>query len=328
MKHLKELARSIESELHLMQNRYFTHHIPKSDTIQSGEVYIHEPVLMHLSPRKSTVKRGSTFGLYIGIEKEGSLYCVCLGFDIVHSKFLAQYFSENLNNDVNGFNSLRKLISRLEPQYEEGKAYSHYSSNEKYHSCRKKKRVAEDEFKTNFGPNDLEKLPKDYLIRNKPNSGNGGRLAHYGGCYFCIMESYRSYSRISDILADVENISKYLCDNYGFLHNMLFPSRFSKNRNTDQWRLLKRWFKNNDLDNRCEVCGCSSSKKDLEVHHLKPVSLGGKDEVTNMVSLCRDHHDLCGYNDIGRVDEDGYLIQGDAKLKLLKSAVKRINGKS
>jgi len=326
MKHLTELARSIESELHLMQKRYYTHHIPKSDTIQSGEIYIHEPVLMHLSPRKSTVKRGSSAGLYIYIKRKSSMYDVRLGFDIVHARFLAQYFSENLKNDVNGFNSLRDLVSSLESCYKEGKAWSCYSSNQKYHSCKKKKKRAEDEFKKNFEVKDLEALPSDYPIRNKANTGNGGGVAPYGGCYFCIMEYYQSYPRISDILSDAEDISRNLWEKYGFLHNMLFPSRFSKKRNTDQWRLLNRWFQNNKLDKRCEVCGCSSHTTDLEVHHIKPVCLGGKDEVSNMVALCRDHHDLCGYNDIGRIDEDGYLLQGNGKLKLLKSALKRIKG--
>jgi len=325
MKHLTELARSIESELHLMQKRYFTHHIPKSDTIQSGEIYIHEPVLMHLSPRKSTVKRGSRAGFYIYIEKDRACYDVWLGFAIVHAKFLAKYFSENLKNDVNGFNNLKKLVRNLESLYEKEKAFSHYSSNEIYNSCREKKKSAKDEFKKNFEVRDLETLPNDYPIRNKANTGNGGGVAPYGGCYFQIKKFHQSYSRINDIISDAGNISKNLWENYGFLHNMLFPSHFSKKRNTDQWRLLNRWFKNHKIDPRCEVCGCPNRTTGFfEVHHIKPVSLGGKDEVSNMVALCRDHHDLCGYNDIGRVDENGYLIQGSAKLKLIKSAVKRI----
>ena len=69
-------------------------------------------------------------------------------------------------------------------------------------------------------------------------------------------------------------------------------------------------------------------KKILKCITSNPFPWAGRDEVSNMVALCHDHHSKCDHNSIGKVDEDGYLIQGNAKLKLLKSAVKRINGKS
>jgi len=38
--------------------------------------------------------------------------------------------------------------------------------------------------------------------------------------------------------------------------------------------------------NRCELCGISSKEKALEVDHIEPRSLGGKDELSNFQALC------------------------------------------
>jgi 5-methylcytosine-specific restriction endonuclease McrA len=37
-----------------------------------------------------------------------------------------------------------------------------------------------------------------------------------------------------------------------------------------------------------QVCG---SIKNLQVHHIKPLSQGGKTEKTNMITLCEEHHE-------------------------------------
>ena len=37
---------------------------------------------------------------------------------------------------------------------------------------------------------------------------------------------------------------------------------------------------------RCELCGISADEKNLEVDHIHPKSLGGKDELTNFQALC------------------------------------------
>lgn len=37
---------------------------------------------------------------------------------------------------------------------------------------------------------------------------------------------------------------------------------------------------------RCEVCGISADEKNLEVDHIHPKSLGGKDEISNFQALC------------------------------------------
>ena len=48
----------------------------------------------------------------------------------------------------------------------------------------------------------------------------------------------------------------------------------------------KKTFKSNS-DLKCELCG---STKDLEVHHIIPKGLGGKDESDNYMILCHKCH--------------------------------------
>lgn len=38
---------------------------------------------------------------------------------------------------------------------------------------------------------------------------------------------------------------------------------------------------------KCVIC---SSKKDLEVHHIIPLSRGGTNSPTNLITLCETHH--------------------------------------
>lgn len=40
--------------------------------------------------------------------------------------------------------------------------------------------------------------------------------------------------------------------------------------------------------NRCVVCG---SPRQLTIHHLRPRAIGGSDELSNLVTLCRDCHE-------------------------------------
>jgi 5-methylcytosine-specific restriction endonuclease McrA len=37
---------------------------------------------------------------------------------------------------------------------------------------------------------------------------------------------------------------------------------------------------------RCELCGICADEKNLEVDHIVPKSLGGKDELSNFQALC------------------------------------------
>lgn len=41
---------------------------------------------------------------------------------------------------------------------------------------------------------------------------------------------------------------------------------------------------------RCQVTGCINSGGPLECHHIEPVSKGGSNEVSNLITLCLFHH--------------------------------------
>lgn len=43
--------------------------------------------------------------------------------------------------------------------------------------------------------------------------------------------------------------------------------------------------------NRCEVPWCRTAKKPIDPHHVVKRSQGGKDELSNLVHICRPHHD-------------------------------------
>ena len=49
---------------------------------------------------------------------------------------------------------------------------------------------------------------------------------------------------------------------------------------TIRYEVLKR------AKGRCELCGISNEEKNLEVDHITPKSLGGKDDITNYQALC------------------------------------------
>jgi 5-methylcytosine-specific restriction endonuclease McrA len=53
-----------------------------------------------------------------------------------------------------------------------------------------------------------------------------------------------------------------------------------------QWWEIRKRVKARDND-RCRVCG----KPGMEVHHIEFRSRGGKDETSNLVLLCKTHHE-------------------------------------
>lgn len=76
---------------------------------------------------------------------------------------------------------------------------------------------------------------------------------------------------------------------------------------------------------RCELCGVSADEKNLEVDHIRPRSLGGKDGLENYQALCyscnaakrnTDDRDFRGLNTLYDHRDDGCLFcrvqQGDA----------------
>lgn len=42
--------------------------------------------------------------------------------------------------------------------------------------------------------------------------------------------------------------------------------------------------------NKPKICGCCGSKKDLNLHHIIPIYMGGKDEYYNLIYLCHECH--------------------------------------
>jgi len=46
----------------------------------------------------------------------------------------------------------------------------------------------------------------------------------------------------------------------------------------------------------CEICG----KKAVDIHHIKFRSQGGKDEIENLVGLCRLHHERAHSGELHR----------------------------
>lgn len=54
----------------------------------------------------------------------------------------------------------------------------------------------------------------------------------------------------------------------------------------------------------CQDCGSHSQ---LEVHHLLPLSQGGKNELSNLKTLCQECHDLY-YNDVHYPEDKSKII--------------------
>ena len=54
---------------------------------------------------------------------------------------------------------------------------------------------------------------------------------------------------------------------------------------------------------RCALCGVGG-KNNIQVHHVRPVSDGGTDEYTNLISLCKYDHDRVHLN----MNEYSYML--------------------
>ena len=57
-------------------------------------------------------------------------------------------------------------------------------------------------------------------------------------------------------------------------------------------KYVKNYLKDRGLDETdfipCEICGCKST----DLHHIVFKSQGGTDEASNLIALCRKHHDV------------------------------------
>ncbi len=80
---------------------------------------------------------------------------------------------------------------------------------------------------------------------------------------------------------------------------------------TVRYEVLKR------AQHRCELCGISAAEKSLDVDHITPKSLGGRDDITNYQALCytcnaqknnRDDTDFRGINTIYEHRQDNCLF--------------------
>ena len=61
---------------------------------------------------------------------------------------------------------------------------------------------------------------------------------------------------------------------------MSLLSNDENNLTPQQWRDIKKKFKN-----RCYYC---NSKKELEIEHVKPIKLGGSNNINNIVPSCKN----------------------------------------
>ena len=68
-----------------------------------------------------------------------------------------------------------------------------------------------------------------------------------------------------------------------------------------RYEVLKR------AQDRCELCGISKDEKAIEVDHIVPKSLGGKDDLSNYQALCytcnaqKNNKDQTDFRDLGKV---------------------------
>ena len=65
-------------------------------------------------------------------------------------------------------------------------------------------------------------------------------------------------------------------------------------------------------ERRCALCGCSN-RHPLQVHHIRPRSEDGSDRHTNLITLCKEDHDMVHRN-MGRYREllSGMAIRREA----------------
>lgn len=297
------LAENISLELEKKENRYFTYHIPKNFDINREEViiYFHEPILNNMTFYLDYPK-GRRFGYMIKVfkdvdENNEELYAVSIGFSIVHSKRLAYMLSNNFK-EPSLQNEMINLIKYLEKK---GLLYTQISNE--------KNKIIE------ITEKNIKNIPKFYPAKD----------GMFKGSYFDISYSpYEYYFQLEDILIDTKIIARDLIYYFSFLYKALFPKKDKKYRDTDQFRLLNSWFKNNNIPKQCEIIGCNE-KKELEIHHIIPHSKGGKDNIKNLICLCKKHHQEAHKSK--SYIKGNIFYMGENKYSIKDFAYKRINNK-
>ena len=302
---LDKFGKSVAESLEELENRYFIYHIPKNEDYDSKKVktiYFHEPILNNIQLH-SKYPKGIRFGYAIEIEVDVDedneyIYIINIGFSIIHSKRIALIFSENLK-DTNLQMKLKELIYYLEMK---GQYFGKVSVDENG-----------DQSFIDINAETIPKIPKKYPLKE----------GSFRGSYFNIFyTSYDEYYDLESIIFDHKRLARELNSYFSFLYKALFPKRDKKFRGTDQYRLLTNWFKKNNIEKQCEISGCDEFSH-LEIHHIKPISEGGKDIIENLICLCKKHHrEAHQYKSY--INKDMYYI-GKNKYKLKDFTYNRIN---
>ncbi|NUV00277.1 hypothetical protein XO12_09310 [Marinitoga sp. 1154] len=268
---LNNLGLKIAEDLERIENRYFTYHLPKNEDDESKNVktiYFHEPILNNMqfyTQYPKGIRFGYTIDIRIDKDEEGFIYIIDLGFSIVHSKRIAFTFSKNFK-DLKLQLKTKELISYLEKK---GQYYSMMSVKEN-----------NDQKFIEINEEIISEIPKIFPIKE----------GDFRGSYFSIFYAYYDdYYDLESIITDHERLARDLHYYFSFLYKALFPKEDKKYRGTDQYRLLTKWFKKNKIKKQCEILGCEEFSN-LEIHHIKSVSNGGKDVLENLICLCKKHH--------------------------------------
>lgn len=123
-----------------------------------------------------------------------------------------------------------------------------------------------------------------------------------GNAKFCSLSCCAKYGNESRILLDM--VCKHCGNKFKSSNkNTKYCSNSCKQKN---YRAKRKHTSNKDRlllnkirDLPCEICGWNICVRD--VHHIKSVKDGGKNEENNLISLCPNHHRMADY---GLITED------------------------
>ena len=99
---------------------------------------------------------------------------------------------------------------------------------------------------------------------------------------------YLSNAEISRIIRDYDLIHKKRID-------------YSLRNNYKRRKELNKKIQNRQIK-KPKICGCCGCEKELQLHHIIPISKGGNDEYYNLLYLCRKCHRLIHKEILDRSD--------------------------